>query len=761
MIMMALLHLLLPCRRESSSSFSSSIIIDTTVVTVATRLVVTLLLATCLLFHADSGNTKTTTQVAAWVPPPPPPQSQSRSRSWSKFTRRHPAADCDGSSSIIIIRPWRKITTITTSITTTTTSSKTSLSATTETKEAPPPASPQTPRPTDVSSSSSSPPRFHPTFQDLPVGVDEALSTSEVPSVETEKALSSLAATFLALLVGDEDAATSLSKDKHHKKSLIHDVFQAYDVCDSGTLSREEARRLFVDLARNIVTDLATPSDDREEPCVSESNNKSSNNNSQEGGGDSSNSSSSNSNNNDTIHRVDTVIDDEVHGTKATVFGLTSFRPTSNKTVVPAAARANAQRVLRGEEEENVENDGNESTGHRKRRSDDSIDITFDGKDRQEKMNNKNSNTIERIASKLLLMADTDMDGRVSLIDLATLFETIYGATTTTDSTVTDDDDDDDKTSKNKKKGVKTFPQPLMALAGSLQLVPAVAGGRRDVTDAALPPDAKWNIGVPGDDHTLRRVVIDEGKLSIVGIGRSADASSYFLPELGIVLDAGLNVKSLRPRTVLLSHGHRDHISALPVHAASKAKIFCPRPIESLVERFLLAEAQLNYGDVSQTDEETIAALGAYDINGVTDGDQVLLPRDAYQGSPTPIGVEVFNAPHKEGIPAVSYGLYRVKNRLKAEYSSLPKAEIGKLIRQDKDVQLTEPYHEGVLFYTGDTTIRLLKERWEDILTKYSYVIHEVTFLGRPSTELDATSAAKGHTHYAQLHPWICAFQET
>eukprot|EP00529_Nitzschia_sp_RCC80_P010377 CAMPEP_0113452118 /NCGR_PEP_ID=MMETSP0014_2-20120614/6684_1 /TAXON_ID=2857 /ORGANISM="Nitzschia sp." /LENGTH=759 /DNA_ID=CAMNT_0000343485 /DNA_START=213 /DNA_END=2489 /DNA_ORIENTATION=+ /assembly_acc=CAM_ASM_000159 len=752
-MMMALLHLLLPRRRKSYSY--SSIIIDTTVVTVVTRLVVTLLLVTCLLFHVDSNsigrNTKTTTKVAAWVPPPPP---QSWSSSRSTFTRRHPTADCDGSSSIIIIRSWRKTALITTS----TITSKTSLSAAV-TKDAPPSSSPRTLTPTDVSSSSSSisPPRFHPTFQDLPVGVDEALSTSEVPSVETEKALSSLAATFLALLVGDEDAATSLSKDKHHKKSLIHDVFQAYDACDSGTLSREEARRLFVDLARNIVTDLATPSDDREEPFVSDSNksnNRSSNNNSQKGGGDSS-TSSSNSNNNDTVHRVDTVIDDEVHDTKATVVGLTSFRPTSNKTVVPAAARANAQRVLRGEEE------GNESIGYRKRRSDYSIDITLDGKDRQQSINNKNSNTIERIASKLLLMADTDMDGRVSLIDLATLFETIYGATTTTDSTAAAAVDDNDKTSKNKKKGVKTFPQPLMALAGSLQLVPAVAGGRRDVTDAALPPDAKWNIGVPGDDHTLRRVVIDEGKLTIVGIGRSADASSYFLPELGIVLDAGLNVKSLRPRTVLLSHGHRDHISALPVHAASKAKIFCPRPIESLVERFLLAEAQLNYGDVSQTDEETIAALGAYDINGVTDGDQVLLPRDAYQGSPTPIGVEVFNAPHKEGIPAVSYGLYRVKNRLKAEYSSLPKAEIGKLIRQDKDVQLTEPYHEGVLFYTGDTTIRLLKERWEDILTKYSYVIHEVTFLGRPSTELDATSAAKGHTHYAQLHPWICAFQET
>ena len=46
--------------------------------------------------------------------------------------------------------------------------------------------------------------------------------------------------------------------------------------------------------------------------------------------------------------------------------------------------------------------------------------------------------------------------------------------------------------------------------------------------------------------------------LTLIGLGRSADASAYFLPELGIALDAGLHVSSLRPKTVLLTHGHRD-----------------------------------------------------------------------------------------------------------------------------------------------------------------------------------------------------------
>ena len=65
--------------------------------------------------------------------------------------------------------------------------------------------------------------------------------------------------------------------------------------------------------------------------------------------------------------------------------------------------------------------------------------------------------------------------------------------------------------------------------------------------------------------------------LSVVGLGRSADASAYFLPELGLVLDAGIHVKSLQPKCVLLTHGHRDHTAALPAMASRSRRIFAPK----------------------------------------------------------------------------------------------------------------------------------------------------------------------------------------
>jgi ribonuclease Z len=468
---------------------------------------------------------------------------------------------------------------------------------------------------------------------------DESSTTTSTPRSSTRTAqppegavdaLTSLAQTTLALLSGDERAANALSGGAAGKRELVQRTFAAYDECGSGRLSVEEARALFVDLARSIVTEIA-----------SEGN--------KERGGKS----------------------------KAT------------------AARSHARRVLAADE--------------------------------------NGTRTIDRVATKLLLLADLDGDGKVDLAELASMFDTVHKAQST--------------------DHVETFPQPLRALAGSLQILPPKEAAR--VEDAASKA-LHYNVGVPGDDHTLRRVELENG-LSIVGLGRSADASTYFIPDLSIVFDAGMSIKSLNPKTVLLTHGHRDHIGALPVHAQRGAKIMTPKAISKLVRRFLISEAQLNYGQ-EQTDEETIAALGEFDIDSVEDGNEILLPKSCYTGSPTPLGVQVFKAPHKDGVPAVSYGLYRSKNRLKEEFQSLPKSELGKLIQSD--VKITESYNEGLLFYTGDTTIDLLRNRWEEILPKYRHIIHEVTFLGQPSSDLDDSTKRKGHTHYSLLHPWILAFPQ-
>lgn len=442
-----------------------------------------------------------------------------------------------------------------------------------------------------------------------------AQPAAEASLVET--AVRSLADVTLALLTNDEAAADALFADKLARQTAVRTALDGFDVCRSGTLSRDEAEALFARLARCIVTELA-----------------------------------------------------------------------EGKGSAPEHARTHARRLL--------EDDAR--------------------------------GTITRVATKLLLLADADEDGRVSLTELAGLFDAVRSA-----------------------PDAATFPQALRALAGSLQLLPLSESA---TAAAAADLSQEWHVGVPGDDHTLRTVQCDG--FSVVGIGRSADASAYFVPEFGVCFDAGLSVASLAPRSVFLTHGHRDHTAALPV-LSRNARVYVPRAIDPLVRRFLIAEAQLNFGQ-RQEDAETEAFLGL-NLAPVDDGDAFLLPTDRYQGSPTPLGLEVFTAPHKAGVPAASYGLFRRKSRLKAEFQGLDKRRLGALVRED--TVITEPYDQGVLFFSGDTTIDLLRSRHREILPKYETVIHEVTFLGEPSEDLDAATRRKGHTHYAQLHPWIAAFPQT
>ena len=366
---------------------------------------------------------------------------------------------------------------------------------------------------------------------------------------------------------------------------------------------------------------------------------------------------------------------------------------------------------------------------------------------------------IREITEHLMRIADQDEDGCISLTELAQLFDGQLLGGAAGGGRGGDGD--------AAELASRPSTLELYELRGCLQLLPRIA---RHFDGYAPSGGEAWHDNVPGDSHTLLRWVApthERDGLSIVGLGRSADASCYYLPEWGLVLDAGLSTKTFTPKTVLLTHGHRDHTQALPVlarhapfgrsHGGRKKpppppKVLLPAALEPLVRGFLTAESVLNYGR-PQTAEENEAALGALDLHAVVDGDEIELPAHCVSGKRA-MGVEVWEAPHK-AMPAVSYGLFRYAKSLKPEYAAQRHA-ISELMRRDPSLEVTRRVKDRILFYSGDTTIGLLERASDDIL-RYRYIVHECTFLGPPSADLDEYASTRGHTHYAQLHRFICA----
>ena len=101
------------------------------------------------------------------------------------------------------------------------------------------------------------------------------------------------------------------------------------------------------------------------------------------------------------------------------------------------------------------------------------------------------------------------------------------------------------------------------------------------------------------------------------GTSRSAHATAWFIPELGVAIDGGAVVYTSRPDHVFITHTHADHIFRLP-NLKSRRKpprIYVPEHATGLVERYLHAAQALTNSEEPPPDFEWTRA---YDLIGVS-----------------------------------------------------------------------------------------------------------------------------------------------
>ena len=170
----------------------------------------------------------------------------------------------------------------------------------------------------------------------------------------------------------------------------------------------------------------------------------------------------------------------------------------------------------------------------------------------------------------------------------------------------------------------------------------------------------------------------DVGPWTLRGTSRSAHATAWYIPELGVAVDAGAVVYTNRPDHLFITHTHADHVFRLPTHATG------------LVDRYLHAAQALTD---SREPEPGFVWTRAYDLNGVVPGDAFVINRGRMRA-------DVIGCDHS--VPCMGYIFSLLRNKLKAELVGLSGPEIGAL-RKTGTCVMQEQAIPSVAFL-GDTT---------------------------------------------------------
>ncbi|ROT42556.1 hypothetical protein SODALDRAFT_303950 [Sodiomyces alkalinus F11] len=205
----------------------------------------------------------------------------------------------------------------------------------------------------------------------------------------------------------------------------------------------------------------------------------------------------------------------------------------------------------------------------------------------------------------------------------------------------------------------------------------------------------------------------------LTGKSRAAWHTSFVIPQMNLLLDAGLCVNKLRPKHIFVTHGHSDHTLLSPAFTSREdpPDIFCPAEMATAFDDFILASAMLDAGgligiqdaakrglDVEGEHEShhrspsERAWLNTHVTHGVCHGDVIPLRR--LKG----ITATVFDCDHS--VPSVGYVFSTTTHRLRPEYSELAGSQIRDL--RQSGVEITAPHTAPIFAFLGDTTVATL-----------------------------------------------------
>lgn len=220
-------------------------------------------------------------------------------------------------------------------------------------------------------------------------------------------------------------------------------------------------------------------------------------------------------------------------------------------------------------------------------------------------------------------------------------------------------------------------------------------------------------------------------RFPITGTSIAGIETAIELPSFKLVLDMGrCSRTAVNYPTVLVSHGHLDHVGAIVQHAARRALLkmspgvyLVPRVLVPAIERFF---------------------EGAGELDGQPIPRQVigLAPGDEYRLTARRV-IRPFPTDHR--VPSQGYTVWERRHHLRPEFRGLPGAEIARLRAQG--VAVDAEHEVALVAFTGDTRIDVLDR--ESHLHTVQTLILETSFLDARVSVADARTM--GHIHLDEL----------
>jgi ribonuclease Z len=225
---------------------------------------------------------------------------------------------------------------------------------------------------------------------------------------------------------------------------------------------------------------------------------------------------------------------------------------------------------------------------------------------------------------------------------------------------------------------------------------------------------------------------VTAGPYTIRGVSVGGVYTSLAVQELGLLFDVGIPARSLATiDTILLSHGHVDHIGALPALLGIRALHGKSQPPRVVMPAEIVDDLTAALACLSKLQRWPLHI----EAIGMNPGDELELRGD--------LRVRAVRTYHP--VPSLAYVVSRRISKLRPEFRSLPGAEIA--ARRRAGEAMLEHEDRIELAYATDTLVSVF-DHSPELLTARVLVM-ECTFLdGRKSIE---AARAGCHIHLDEV----------